>query len=90
MDSDTVEEIKRHFGIVAEDLRSDMRALAEGQQALRQELDGFRQEVRKEFEEVKAMIRFSYAELDRRISVLETDVTQLRSRLERVEARLGS
>ena len=31
MDSETVEEIKRHFGVVAEGLRSDIRAVAEGQ-----------------------------------------------------------
>jgi chromosome segregation ATPase len=30
MDRDTVEEIKRHFGIVAEGLRGDVQAVAEG------------------------------------------------------------
>lgn len=65
MDSETIDEIKRHFGIVAEDLRSEIRAVAEGQVALRDELTRdlfeFRQEVRAEFDEVKAMVRFSYA-----------------------------
>ena len=58
MDSETVEEIKRHFGIVAEDLRSDIRAVAEGQDLLREQLtsriDGLEREMRSEFEEVKA------------------------------------
>src|SRR5262245_21979361 len=49
MDSDTVEEIKRHFGVIAEDLRSDIRAVAEGQDLLREELstrmDGFERKV---------------------------------------------
>ena len=42
MDRETVDEIKRHFGIVAEDLRSDIRAVAEGQQNLRREFESFR------------------------------------------------
>jgi hypothetical protein len=59
MDQDAVEEIKRHFGVVAEDLRSDIRAVAEGQNLLREQLssriDGLEREMRSEFEEVKAM-----------------------------------
>lgn len=88
MDHETVEEMKRHFGIVAEGLRSDIRAVAEGQVGLRDEILRFRQEVADEFKETKAMIRLSYAELDRRIRGLELDVTDLRGRLERVEARV--
>lgn len=38
MDTDTVEEIKRHFGIIAEGLRSDIRVIAEGQDLLREQL----------------------------------------------------
>lgn len=61
MDANTVEEIKRHFGVVAEGLRSDIRAVAEGQLALREELTGriddLEHEMRTQFEEVKAMIR---------------------------------
>jgi polyhydroxyalkanoate synthesis regulator phasin len=94
MDADTVEEIKRHFGIVAEDLRSEIRAVAEGQELLREQLtskiDGLEREIHSEFEEAKAMIRFSYAELDRRIHTLETEVSDLRVRLERLEALAGS
>ena len=93
MDRETVEEIKRHFGVVAEGLRADVRAVAEGQQALREtfarEFQGFRQEARTEFEEVKAMIKFSYAELDRRFRTLENEVVDLRSRVDRIEAAIG-
>ena len=53
MDRETVEEIKRHFGVVAEGLRADVRAVAEGQQALREtfarELQAFRQETPPQF-----------------------------------------
>ncbi len=35
------------------------------------------------------MIKFSYAELDRRIRVLEQEVADLRSRVDRIEAAMG-
>jgi len=64
MDRDTVDEIKRAFGVIAEDLRSDVRAVAEGQAQLRGEFDGFREEfntfrveVRKEFDTFRADVR---------------------------------
>lgn len=57
MDAETVEEIKRHFGIVAEGLRSEIRAVAEGQEQLRSEMNERFSEVRAEFDEVKALIR---------------------------------
>lgn len=57
MDAETVEEIKRHFGIVAEGLGSEIRAVAEGQEQLRSEMNERFSGVRAEFEEVKAMIR---------------------------------
>lgn len=89
MDAETVEEIKRHLGIVAEGLGSEIRAVAEGQEQLRSEMNERFSEVRAEFEEVKAMIRFSYAELDRRLRTVESEVTDLRARLEKVEARVS-
>jgi hypothetical protein len=90
MDRESVEEIKRHFGLVAEDLRGDIRLVAEGQQGLRRELDTFRGDVTREFDETRALIRLSYGELDRRVRGLESEVADLRTRLERVEARLAS
>lgn len=36
-----VEEIKPHFGVVAEALRSDIRQIAEGHSGLRRELQGY-------------------------------------------------
>ncbi|MEO8503142.1 MAG: hypothetical protein ABI609_04515 [Acidobacteriota bacterium] len=77
MDRETVDEIKRHFGIVAEDLRSDLRLLADGVASLAQSTRAEFKGVREEIGEVKAMIRLSYRELDGRL-------------LERVEARVGN
>jgi predicted RNase H-like nuclease (RuvC/YqgF family) len=90
MDHDTVEEIKRHFGVVVEDLRSENRALAEGQAEIRREIGAFRTDVTREFEETRSLIRLSYGELDRRVKSLETEVGDLRTRLERLEERLAS
>ncbi len=44
-----VEEIKRHFGVVAEALRSDIRQVAEGHSGIRHELQEIRDEFRDEF-----------------------------------------
>jgi hypothetical protein len=71
VDSADVTELKRHFGVVVEQVRSEVRLVAEGVSAGRAETAAFREEVRTEFEEVRAMIRLSYAELDRRLRTLE-------------------
>jgi chromosome segregation ATPase len=160
MDQDTVDEIKRHFGMVAEDVRSDVRGVAEGLSALsetvdreigaardelastredlrgevravanagstlgkehgglREDLGGlrgqfdglngqvgrlqaavdglredfgeFRGNVAEEFEETRALVRLSYGQLDRRVRTLETEMADIRARLERVEGHIG-
>ena len=38
MDREGIDEIKRRFGVLQEELRSDVRAVAEGQEALRVEM----------------------------------------------------
>ena len=97
MDRETTDEIKRHFNVVAEGLRSEIRTVAEGLGANNDRLDRFEERLDRiesrlaeEFGEIKAMIRLSFGELDRRIQYLEKDVSSLRARLERVEARLGT
>ncbi len=52
-----IEEIKRHFGVVAEALRSDIRQVAEGHSGIRRELQEMRNEFRDEFMELRALIR---------------------------------
>jgi len=52
MEKSEMEEIKRHFGVVAEGLRSEIRQVAEGHDAIREEIKRFREEVREEFKEV--------------------------------------
>jgi len=90
MDRETIEEIKRHFNVALEGTDRKIGLLAEALASFREETRREFVAVREEIDEVKAMIRLSYRELDGRLRSLETDVSELRSRLERVEARVGN
>ena len=89
MEKGEMEEIKRHFGVVAEGLRTEIQQVAEGVVNLNEKFDreigALRHEMKTEFNEVKSMIKFSYTDLDRRISTVEGEVTSLKSRMERLE-----
>lgn len=61
MNPDQMEEIKRHFGVVAESLRSDLRQIAEGHATIRHELQDLRGEFRNEFKEMRALMRLSFS-----------------------------
>jgi predicted nuclease with TOPRIM domain len=82
-----MEEIKRHFGVVAEGLRSDIQQVAEGVTNLNEKLDRQIEENETAHREILSAIKFSYAELDRRISTIEGEVTSLKSRMERLEQK---
>lgn len=56
MDSEQVGEIKRYFGVVAEDLKREITQIAEGHAIIRNEMGEFREEVRNEFKEVRSLI----------------------------------
>ena len=89
MNTEQMEEIKRHFGVVAESLRSDIRQISEGHATIRYELQGLRGEFRDEFKEMKALIRLSFSQLDQRIRTLESDIATLKTRMDRLEASLA-
>jgi len=80
-------ETRRHFEVVAEGLRADIRQVAEGHQFLVDGQARIMDRIDRLESELGAMIRFSYAELDRRIRTLEERFTALQARIERVEAR---
>jgi len=86
MEKREMEEIKRHFSIVAEGLEHKIQLVAEGITNVDEKLERFRQEVKEEFKETRSMIRFSYAELDRRVVAIEGEVMSLKNRVERLEA----
>jgi hypothetical protein len=64
MEDKQVEEIKRHFGVVAEALRSDVRQIAEGHSVIRHELQELRNEFRGGFKEMRALMPLSLAQRD--------------------------
>lgn len=82
-------EIRRHFDVIGEGLRADIRLVAEGHALLREELRTEVQELRRESEaehrETRAAIKFSYTELDRRLTRLEALTVDLEGRLSRLE-----
>jgi len=136
MESEVIEEIKRHFDVVAESLRSDIKVIAEGHitlnrkidelhdenekahqemreemwravkglsrenekahqqmreenekahQGIHQEISDLREENEKAHQEILSAIKFSYAELDRRLTVLEEKYVNLNMRVKKIE-----
>jgi hypothetical protein len=69
MNAEQLKEIKRHFSVVSEALRSDIRRIAEGHTALRHEGLEPHEEIR----------------LDQHIHTIETDIATLKSRIDHLE-----
>jgi hypothetical protein len=86
---ESVAESRRHSEVVAEGLRQEIRLVAEGVEVLdgkiARQIGELRREMNEGFDEIKAMIRLSYAELDRRLRTLEEIVLALQSRVDRLE-----
>jgi predicted RNase H-like nuclease (RuvC/YqgF family) len=86
---DTEERVLHQYHITAEGLRDDIKQVAEGVMNLNEKFDReisqFRKEVAHSHEELKAMIKFSYSELDRRITALEIELENLKHRIEKIE-----
>ena len=62
MNSEEMKEIKPHFGVVAESLRHDLQQVAEGHQVILHRVQQLREEVKEEFKEVRALMKFSFPE----------------------------
>ncbi len=78
-------ETRRHFDVVGESLRGEVQQVAEAAAELQNEVRAVRAEMTSEFQDLKSMIKFSYAELDRRVATLEETVQALQSRVGRLE-----
>jgi hypothetical protein len=76
----------RQLGVTVEALRTQIQTVAEGVVTVDEKLERFRQENSAEHDEIKSMIKFSYAELDRRIIQLEASTRNLEARVGRLEA----
>ena len=94
MEPSEVAEIKRHFNVVAEGLEKKLQLVAESVSLLDEKVDrrmtALEEKMDQGFDEVKAMIKFSYAELDRRVTSLEAGLAKLEVRILKVEARSGA
>ncbi len=129
MEDRAVEEIKRHFDVVAESLKDEIKLIAEGHVLLNKKIDDLREDVdefrkenaeehtlinkridefrkenaeehailnkriddlrkenAEEHGEILSAIKFSYAELDRRIVVLEDRFADIEKRVSRLES----
>jgi septal ring factor EnvC (AmiA/AmiB activator) len=80
MDHEFVEDIKRHFSVVAEGLRSDIRLVIEGLAANTERLEN----VEKRLDRVE----FRLDRVEVRLTAVETRLDRVEVRLTRVESRL--
>jgi len=81
------EDITHQFHIISEDVISKVKLVAEGVASLNEKLDRHIEENRREHNEIMAAIKFSYAELDRRITTLEAEMEDLKHRMDKIEGR---
>ncbi|MDY7032489.1 MAG: hypothetical protein SVY10_11365 [Thermodesulfobacteriota bacterium] len=92
MENKQVEDIKRHFSVVAEGLRDEIKLVAEGvvnlNDKFEREINDFRKENREAHGDIKVAIKFSYTELDRRITTLENKYEDVERRLKKLEVSL--
>lgn len=82
-------ENRRHFEITAEEFKHEVRLVAEAvtqlDQKVGREVGRLNEEVGSGFAETQAMLRFSHAELELRVRTLEQALSELQSRVERLE-----
>jgi predicted nucleic acid-binding Zn-ribbon protein len=83
------DRVLHQYHITAEALRDDIKQVAEGvinlNEKFDREISQFRKEVAYSHEELKSMIKFSYSELDRRLTALEVELESLKHRVEKIE-----
>lgn len=71
-------EETRHLGVRIEGLESTIQTVAEGVVGNNERLDAFRGEVAREFKEVRATMQLHYRDLDRRVSLVELEVKEVK------------
>jgi len=85
------EEIIHQFHVVSEGVIDQVKLVAEGVATVNEKLDRFHQELRTEIQETRqeilAAVKFSYAELDKRLTTLEKEFLELKLRVEKIEIR---
>ncbi|HVT03728.1 MAG TPA: hypothetical protein VHL58_10190 [Thermoanaerobaculia bacterium] len=88
----SVAELHRHFDVITESVKHEIQVVAEAvaqlDEKVGRENEDIREELRRGFAETQAMIKFSHAELDRRVRTLEQGLSDLLARVERLEATI--
>lgn len=85
------EDIIHQFHVVSEGVIDQVKLVAEGVATVNEKLDRIHQELKMEIQETRqevlAAVKFSYAELDKRLTTLEKEFLELRQRVEKIESR---
>ena len=85
------EEIIHQFHVVSEGVIDQVKLVAEGVATVNEKLDRIHLELKTEIQETRqevlAAVKFSYAELDKRITTLEKEFLDLKHRVEKIETR---
>ena len=85
MNAEQLEEYKRHFSVVSEALRIDIRRIAESHATLCHDLQEPCGENQDDFKEMQAFTQLSSTQFDQHIQTLETDISTLKSRMDCLE-----
>jgi DNA polymerase III alpha subunit len=86
---ETLEErVVNQFHIIAEGLNDQIKLLAEGHTGIINRLDQIEKENERGHIETRSLVKLSYAELERRLSDLESQVKEIQEWRKRVETRL--
>ena len=85
------DEIVHQFHVVSEGVIDQVKLVAEGVANVDEKLDRrfneLEAEIQETRQEVLAAVKFSYAELDKRITTLEKEFLELKHRVEKIETR---
>jgi hypothetical protein len=84
------EDIKRHFDVVVEDVKSEVKQVAEGVALTNERIDRLETEVRRGFSDMGSLLKLSYGQLDRRLTRVEVDGAETQAAVEKLKTKLAS
>ena len=82
------ERVINQFHMISKGLVDQIKLLAEGHAGIIDRLDRMEKENERQHLETRALVKLSFAELDRRLSDLESQMKEIQEWKKRVEARL--
>ncbi len=82
------DRVTHQFHIVAEGLIDQIKLLGEGHSGMIERLGQMEKENERQHLETRALVKLSFSELDRRLSSLDSQVTDLQDWRKKIESRL--